>query len=78
MVAGQSLYALVSYTVPSRTGELGSISARGPSRPGVLALDAPRGRELVNLGRSLDIGLPKGARVCLRGVAVGWLGSNGR
>jgi hypothetical protein len=77
-VAGQSLYALVSYAVPRRTSQPGSIAARGPSRPGALKLDAPRGQELVNLGRALDVGLPRGARVCVRRIAVGWLGSNGR
>ncbi len=77
-VAGQSLYALVSYDVPRRTTRSGSIASDGPSGSGAVALDAPRGQELVNLGRALDVGLPRGARVCVRQIAVGWLGSNGR
>jgi hypothetical protein len=77
-VAGQSLYALVSYDVPRPMGRSGYVATQGPSRPGALALNASRGQELVNLGRALDVGLPPGARVCVRRIAVGWLGSNGR
>jgi hypothetical protein len=77
-MAGQSLYALVDYEVERRAAVAGSIASAPPSRPGRLLLDAPRGQELVNLGRPLHAGLPGGARVCVRSVAVGWLGSNGR
>src|SRR3954469_24857909 len=77
LLEGQSLYALVSYRV-ERSGPPGTISAGGPSRAGSLPLTGTGGEELVNLGRSLRISLPPGPRACVRGVAVGWLGSNGR
>jgi hypothetical protein len=76
--AGQSLYAFVSYDVERRAGQPGAIASTPPSRPGALPLDRPRGQELVNLGRPVRVSLPRGARACLRSVAVGWLGSNGR
>jgi hypothetical protein len=76
---GQSLYALVSYRVDRPApGRVGTIAGGGPSRVGSLPLSAPRGEELVNLGRSVRVSLPPGPRACVRGVAVGWLGSNGR
>ena len=75
---GQSLYALVSYRVERPAEATGTITADGPSRAGSLPLSSPRGEELVNLGRSLRVSLPAGARACVRGVVVGWLGSNGR
>src|SRR2546423_2345727 len=77
-LAGQSLYALVSYEVtrPARTA--GTIASGPLSRPGSLPLETARGEELVNLGRSLRVSLPGTARACVRDVAVGWLGSNGR
>jgi hypothetical protein len=78
ILAGQSLYALVSYRVERPSARSGWILSGAPSRPGRIALDAPRGHELVNLGRPLRAELPKGTRVCLRSLAVGWLGSNGR
>jgi hypothetical protein len=77
-MAGQSLYALVAYDVHRRSARPGSIASAPPSRPGRLALDARRGEELVNLGRTLHAGLPGGTRLCVRSISVGWLGSNGR
>jgi hypothetical protein len=77
LLEGQSLYALVSYRV-ERRGPPGTISGGGPSQTGSLPLAAVHGEELVNLGRSLRVSLPSGARACVRGLAVGWLGSNGR
>jgi hypothetical protein len=77
-LAGQSLYALVSYEVERPAAHPGTIASDPPSRPGSLPLGAARGEELVNLGRSLRVSLPGAARACVRGVAVGWLGSNGR
>jgi hypothetical protein len=77
-LAGQSLYALVSYEVPRQAVRPGTIASDPPSRPGSLPLGAARGEELLNLGRSLRVSLPDAARACVRGVAVGWLGSNGR
>jgi hypothetical protein len=77
-LAGQSLYALVSYDVERRAGRPGMIVSGPPSRPGSLPLGAARGEELVNLGRSVRVSLPGAARACVRSVAVGWLGSNGR
>jgi hypothetical protein len=32
----------------------------------------------VNLGRTVSVSVPSGARACVRSMAVGWLGSNGR
>jgi hypothetical protein len=77
-LAGQSLYALVSYRVERGGPRPGKIVAAAPSRSGVVPLDRGRGLELVNLGRSLRVSLPRGARACVRNMAVGWLGSNGR
>jgi hypothetical protein len=77
-LAGQSLYALVSYDVKRPVGVPGTIASGPHSQAGSLRLDAPRGEELVNLGRSLRLSLPAGSRACVRKVAVGWLGSNGR
>ncbi|MEA2470902.1 MAG: hypothetical protein QOE38_1901 [Thermoleophilaceae bacterium] len=78
MLAGQSLYAFVSYRVERRVGRPGMIVSTPPSGPGEVALDAARGQELVNLGRPLRVSLPRGARACVRDLAVGWLGANGR
>ena len=78
LMRGQSLYALVSYRVARGTDAPGWILSRPPSRPGEIALDRPRGSELVNLGRPLRVSLPRGARACVRSVSVGWLGANGR
>jgi hypothetical protein len=78
VLAGQSLYARIGYTVERGAARPGRIMATAPSRGGKLVLDAPRGEELVNLGRPLRAELPKGTRVCLNSLAVGWLGSNGR
>src|SRR4051812_43993220 len=78
LLEGQSLYALVSYRVERPAAVAGTISADGPSRAGSILLATTRGQELVNLGRSLRVSLPSGPRVCVRGVAVGWLGANGR
>src|SRR4051812_1291126 len=79
MLTGQSLYALVSYDVARGVGRPGAIAAAGsPGSPGAVPLDRPRGHELVNLGRSLTVTLPAGARACVDSLAVGWLGSNGR
>jgi hypothetical protein len=75
---GQSLYALVSYRVDRPAGVAGTISGSGASRVGALPLASGGGEELVNLGRDLRVSLPPGAHACVRGVAVGWLGSNGR
>jgi hypothetical protein len=75
---GQSLYALVSYRVDRPAGASGIVSGDGPSRAGSLPLSSGGGEELVNLGRSLRVSVPPGARACVRRVAVGWLGSNGR
>lgn len=69
---GQSLYARIAYEVPRPSAEPGSIAARP------LPLDRPAGHQLVNLGRTLRLALPPGARACVRGITVGWLGSNGR
>jgi hypothetical protein len=86
-LAGQSLYALVSYSVersaprprPWRGAPRpGEIASTPPSSPGAVPLDRRRGLELVNLGRPLRVSLPGGARACVRDMAVGWLGSNGR
>jgi hypothetical protein len=77
-LVGQSLYAFVAYRVEQRSERPASIVSTAPARPGELALDAPRGQALVNLGRPLRVWLPPGARACARAVAVGWLGSNGR
>lgn len=77
-VAGQSLYALLQYDVRGRSSRPGSIAGHGPSGSGRLALDAPHGQTLVNLGRTLDVSLPGRASVCVRRIAVGWLGANGR
>jgi hypothetical protein len=77
-LAGQSLYALVSYDVERPAARPGTIVSGPPSRPGSLPLGAARGEELVNLGRSVRVSLPDAARACVRSVAVGWLGSNGR
>jgi hypothetical protein len=74
---GQSLYALVSYDV-GRGGRPGSFAATPAGSSGTVALDARHGEELVNLGRPLELALPSGTRVCLRRLAVGWLGANGR
>jgi hypothetical protein len=78
LLTGQSLYALVSYRVAHGSSRPGTIAAAAPSRSGSVPLDRPAGHELVNLGRSLDVALPPGARACVRSLAVGWLGSNGR
>jgi hypothetical protein len=78
VLEGQSLYALVSYRVDRPGARAGTIAADGPSRIGSLPLLGARGEELVNLGRSLRLSLPPGPRACVRGIAVGWLGSNGR
>jgi hypothetical protein len=78
LLAGQSLYALVAYDVERRGAEPGVIASTPPGRAGTLALDRARGEELVNLGRPVRVSLPRGARACVRSVAVGWLGSNGR
>jgi hypothetical protein len=78
MLAGQSLYALVAYEVKRPAAHAGSIASLPPSRSGAVPLDRPRGLELVNLGRPLRVSLPRGARACVRSLAVGWLGSNGR
>src|SRR3954447_5736608 len=78
LLEGQSLYALVSYRVERPAAAAGTISAVGPSRAGSVPLATTRGEELVNLGRSLRVSLPPGPRACVRGIAVGWLGSNGR
>jgi hypothetical protein len=75
---GQSLYALVSYRVDRPADAAGTISGGGASLDGSLPLSSRGGEELVNLGRSLRVSLPPGARACVHGVAVGWLGSNGR
>jgi hypothetical protein len=77
-LAGQSLYALVSYDVERRVKRAGTIVSTPPSGSGVVPLDAARGQQLVNLGRPLRVSLPRGARACVRALAVGWLGSNGR
>jgi hypothetical protein len=78
-LVGQSLYALVAYRVDRPVaGRVGTIAGDGPSRVGSLPLSTPRGEELVNLGRSVRVSLPPGPRACVRGIAVGWLGSNGR
>jgi hypothetical protein len=77
-LAGQSLYALVSYRVERRSATAGRIASEAPSLPGAVPLDRSHGLELVNLGRSLRVSLPRGARACVRNMAVGWLGSNGR
>jgi hypothetical protein len=77
-LAGQSLYAVVSYDVERRAARPAEIASAPPSQPGLLPLDGPRGLALVNLGRSLRVSLPRGARACVRSMAVGWLGSNGR
>jgi hypothetical protein len=78
VLSGQSLYALVSYDVRSRSGTPGWVTSRPPSAPGPVALDRPHGSEFVNLGRSLRVSLPRGSRACVRSIAVGWLGANGR
>jgi hypothetical protein len=78
MLAGQSLYALVSYDVKRRASAPGRIASGPASRAGAVPLDRSRNRALVNLGRPLRVTLPPGARACVRSLAVGWLGSNGR
>jgi hypothetical protein len=78
LLAGQSLYAFVAYDVERRAPRPGAIVSTPPSRAGPLALDGTRGEELVNLGRPVRVSLPRGARACVRSIAVGWLGSNGR
>jgi hypothetical protein len=75
---GQSLYALVAYDVTRRVGRPGTVVSTPPAQPGKLPLDFAHGQELVNLGRPLRVSLPPGARACVRSLAVGWLGSNGR
>ncbi len=77
-LAGQSLYALVSYEVDRRDARPGTIEPALHGRTGAIALDRPRGDELVNLGRTMQVSVPTGARACIRSLAVGWLGSNGR
>jgi hypothetical protein len=77
-LAGQSLYALVSYDVERRAARSGSIASTPLPSSGRLSLDTPRGEELVNLGRPLRLALPGGSRVCVRSLAIGWLGTNGR
>jgi hypothetical protein len=77
-LAGQSLYAFVSYRVERRAARPGLITSWPASQKGEVPLDRARGRELVNLGRPLRFSLPRGARACVRSLAVGWLGSNGR
>jgi hypothetical protein len=72
LLAGQSLYARIAYDVRRPSSRPGSIAERP------LPLDAPRGSQLVNLGRPLRLALPPGTRACVRSIAVGWLGSNGR
>jgi hypothetical protein len=78
MLAGQSLYAFVSYEVKRRVARPGTIVSTPPSGSGEVPLDVARGQELVNLGRPLRLSLPRGARTCVSALAVGWLGSNGR
>jgi hypothetical protein len=78
LLAGQSLYAFVAYDVERRAARPGAIVSTPPSRAGTLVLDGAGGQELVNLGRPVRVSLPRGARACVRSVAVGWLGSNGR
>jgi hypothetical protein len=41
---------------------------------GLVPLRAPRGAAVVNLGRPLRFLLPRGAEVCARSIAAGWLG----
>jgi hypothetical protein len=77
-LTGQSLYALVSYEVEGREARPGRIEPVAHGRSGAIALDRPSGHELVNLGRTVRISVPSGARACVRSMAVGWLGSNGR
>jgi hypothetical protein len=77
-LAGQSLYALATYDVGRPSERPGSFASTPAGSAGTVALNAWHGDELVNLGRPLALALPAGSTVCLRRLAVGWLGANGR
>jgi hypothetical protein len=77
-LVGQSLYALVTYDVGRTSARPGMFQPTPAGSGGRVALDAPHGEELVNLGRPLALALPSRTRVCMHRLAVGWLGANGR
>jgi hypothetical protein len=74
-LVGQSLYGAFAYEVDGGGGAPGTIvDPKGPAHDGVLPLHAGHGVEVVNLGRRLRVRVPRGERVCVREIVIGWLG----